>query len=502
MFWIVAVPNEQKADEGAKRDELARASAGNCNVFNYNIPPLKVGTLDNFVALSDDLAKADQVVEATCHRVSRAFRDLCKAEGDSKGNGSEAPELMIKNRKKHMSPKEYTTHFRWNNDRYPKRQALRSLLDTIVADVGMMDEQLKKQNSEFSEIRQTLSAMERKEQGTLLVKPLGQFVKKEHIIELPHITSLLIVVPREKEKEFLSSYELLEEQDQEKKLAQAKKEREKERERARTKKQDQFQRASSRLSAKESDMSPEHSPLGHDDDTKQIAFDSLTIDDAAAAAGVAAGEAGDSESNEAEELERRLKAEQATRASARKERMDALESSCQAAIPRSALKLTPDDYDGEYVLYRVLVLRKGEPQYKALCRERRFIVRPFKFDPKAEEAELVKKQRLQHLQFSIKNRFTSWCSLSYSEVFVAWLHVKAIRAFVEATLRFGLLTDFTAMLLEVLPGRQKKLRSVLSSLYSGLDHANLTKLEQNETDLSGLGSDFYPYIYLELNLNK
>jgi hypothetical protein len=40
-----------------------------------------------------------------------------------------------------------------------------------------------------------------------------------------------------------------------------------------------------------------------------------------------------------------------------------------------------------------------------------------------------------------------WCKSTYSEVFSAWVHVKAMRCFVESVLRYGLPVNFAASLL-------------------------------------------------------
>jgi len=73
-------------------------------------------------------------------------------------------------------------------------------------------------------------------------------------------------------------------------------------------------------------------------------------------------------------------------------------------------------------------------------------------------------------------------------------------------LRYGLPVNFSTFLLEPAKGKDKPLRQKLDGLYkknlpgSG---GNLTQsLEANEVDLSGLGADFYCYVYLPLNMSE
>ncbi len=53
-------------------------------------------------------------------------------------------------------------------------------------------------------------------------------------------------------------------------------------------------------------------------------------------------------------------------------------------------------------------------------------------------------------------------------------------------------------------GLEKKLREALTDLYSKLsgDASLAEQLDSGETDLSGMGADFYPYVYLPITLSE
>ncbi|CAB1331047.1 unnamed protein product, partial [Coregonus sp. 'balchen'] len=59
--------------------------------------------------------------------------------------------------------------------------------------------------------------------------------------------------------------------------------------------------------------------------------------------------------------------------------------------------------------------------------------------------------------------------VNFSEVFVAWIHLKVLGLFVESVLRYGLLVSFQALLLQPDKKRTKNLREQLSSLFGHLD---------------------------------
>ncbi len=52
---------------------------------------------------------------------------------------------------------------------------------------------------------------------------------------------------------------------------------------------------------------------------------------------------------------------------------------------------------------------------------------------------------------------------------MAWIHVKALRAFVESVLRYGLPVTFQAMLLRPQRKAGKRLQEELNKLYKHLD---------------------------------
>ena len=87
-------------------------------------------------------------------------------------------------------------------------------------------------------------------------------------------------------------------------------------------------------------------------------------------------------------------------------------------------------------------------------------------------------------------------------MFSAWIHLKAIRLYVESVLRYGLPVSFTAMLLEPMRNKEQKLRQELKNTYGKLAGGNVNlSAAENEPDISGLTSgEFYPYVSISLSL--
>lgn len=60
-FWLISVPGEKTPQEAWEK--LYKNIQTTANTFKFNIPSLKVGTLDQLFGLSDELSKLDTFVE-------------------------------------------------------------------------------------------------------------------------------------------------------------------------------------------------------------------------------------------------------------------------------------------------------------------------------------------------------------------------------------------------------------------------------------------------------
>ena len=120
------------------------------------------------------------------------------------------------------------------------------------------------------------------------------------------------------------------------------------------------------------------------------------------------------------------------------------------------------------------------------------------FNPHEEKNLAAEKKQLEKVKQKLWRWLVLFCKTTYADVFSAWIHVKAMRVFTEAVLRYGLPPEFQASLLMPGTGKESKLRKILKDLYKNLPMASLAELADGEQDLSGLGTDFYPYVYSKI----
>ncbi|CAG2100546.1 unnamed protein product [Medioppia subpectinata] len=167
-------------------------------------------------------------------------------------------------------------------------------------------------------------------------------------------------------------------------------------------------------------------------------------------------------------------------------------------VPRSSHLIFEDNDHG---LFTITLFNKVVDEFKAHARENRFVVREFQYneeDITAGKNEIVKIENDLKRQYQILLR---WLKVNFSEAFIAWIHVKALRLFVESVLRYGLPVNFLSVLVHPNKRTQRKLRDVLNQLYAHLD----TSISQGPIDdIPGLNlgtGEYYPYVYFKINID-
>ncbi|KAL2918711.1 Vacuolar ATP synthase subunit C [Polyrhizophydium stewartii] len=201
--WFLSAPgNPTKQDTVAKlKEHIASKNADYAEVFTFTIPELKVGTLDTLVALSDELAKADQVVEAVVLKVADSLRALLNNDLDQwKAN------VMVGDKRIET----YLKSFQWNSMKYRVDKTPKELLDMITQEVNSIDALMKNKSQAYSQVKSALQAIQRKTTGNLAVKTLSDVVKKEYfVLDSEYLVTLLVAVPKAAIKDWIDEYETL-----------------------------------------------------------------------------------------------------------------------------------------------------------------------------------------------------------------------------------------------------------------------------------------------------
>ncbi|NXT75650.1 VATC1 ATPase, partial [Zapornia atra] len=187
-FWLISAPGEKTCQQTWEKLHAATTKNNNLSTNSkFNIPDLKVGTLDVLVGLSDELAKLDAFVEGVVKKVAQYMADVLE---DSK---DKVQENLLANGGKVLT------------ERYLSSEIIlicSNSLDAvpflfIFKGVNQIDNDLKARASAYNNLKGNLQNLERKNAGSLLTRSLADIVKKEDfVLDSEYLVTLLVIVPK------------------------------------------------------------------------------------------------------------------------------------------------------------------------------------------------------------------------------------------------------------------------------------------------------------------
>jgi len=115
-------------------------------------------------------------------------------------------------------------------------------------------------------------------------------------------------------------------------------------------------------------------------------------------------------------------------------------------VPRSSVRI---DSDGEFTLYAVTTFKKHSQEFIHKCREKKWIPRDFQYKEGGKEAEQKEIERVAKDEKRLWGEALRLSRTGWGESVMVWVHVLALRVFVETVLRYGLPLQFVCGLVRV-----------------------------------------------------
>ncbi|KAF9616253.1 hypothetical protein IFM89_029029 [Coptis chinensis] len=199
-YWVVSLPVQNSATSlWSRLQESVSKQSFDTPLYRFNVPDLRVGTLDSLLALCDDLVKSNNFIEGVSNKIRRQIEEFERV------SGVESSALSVDG----VPVDSYLTRFQWDEAKYPTMSPLKEIVDNIHVQVAKIEDDLKVRVAEYNTIRSQLNTINRKQGGSLAVRDLSNIVKPEDIVTSEHLVTLLAVVPKYSQKDWLSSYETL-----------------------------------------------------------------------------------------------------------------------------------------------------------------------------------------------------------------------------------------------------------------------------------------------------
>lgn len=381
-YLIVACHGGEETKEATHGVLKSRVAHVVDEIARFDVPEgLKFGSFDSLIKLMDDLAKIDSQIEATLRRVERHILDL-----------DPRAEFKIISQRKQSTLEAYIRSFTWDDHKFPRTRALNDNLSLLWSSVQKLDDEVKSKASNFSDIKQQWQNLQKGKQGgtTLnnadLVDVLTpEIVSPKDFIETEHLTTVLVVVPRNAENQWVSDYE---------------------------------------------------------------SFDGFVV-------------------------------------------------------PQSTKKFRVDDKDGN-TLWRVILFKSAVEKFKQAAKMAKYNVRDYTYCEEDYRLAVDKSQSVKAEYAKQEQFLRKVCHAAFSDTLVAWLHLKAMRVFVEAVLRYGVPPNFAAFILKPSKGSRNatKLRTIINDVFSasGLfgQSYNGTAGDKHADAGEGAEEAYYPYVSLNM----
>jgi hypothetical protein len=115
-------------------------------------------------------------------------------------------------------------------------------------------------------------------------------------------------------------------------------------------------------------------------------------------------------------------------------------------VPRSAVEITHDE---EFTLFAVTTFKKHSSEFVHKCREMKWTPRDYKYVEGGKEEEQREVERVGKDERKVWGEALRLGRTGWSEAVMIWIHVLALRVFVETVLRYGLPLDYVCGLVKV-----------------------------------------------------
>mmetsp|Transcript_4167 Transcript_4167/g.9727 ORF Transcript_4167/g.9727 Transcript_4167/m.9727 type:complete len:404 (-) Transcript_4167:117-1328(-) len=227
-FWIVASGCAKTQSGQAEKEDLfkslkshpalaSRSTRGRDEAegpWKFSVPDgersLMFGSFDNLIRLTDELQKYDSHLEGIVHRFERQYLEV-----DPKA------QFKVRSQRTEKSFMEYLQHWQWDDAKYPKTRSISDNLTLLITVVNKLDEEARNKTAQYNELKTQKGNLAKKESASLTNRDLVDLLTPDVVkmngspdddfIYTEHLTTVVVILPRGTDQEFLKIYESMQE---------------------------------------------------------------------------------------------------------------------------------------------------------------------------------------------------------------------------------------------------------------------------------------------------
>ena len=205
-YWLISVPLEDN-DPHRMFSELGQKllsdnASASSDFGQLSFPPLKTGTLESLISLSEDLPKLDGQYTQVVAKIIDTLRALLNND-----ESALAQHVLVNE----QSLDDYMLSWSWNTGKYRADRGLRETVDGLGKELMSIDGVMKQKLGNYNAAKGQLQQLQRKKQGNLSVRSLADVVRKEDFVDQgsEYLETLLVAVPKNNVKDWQTRYERL-----------------------------------------------------------------------------------------------------------------------------------------------------------------------------------------------------------------------------------------------------------------------------------------------------
>ena len=137
MYWLCALPLLDSKDRTWNLLQQRTTYDNDMSInYRFELPELRIGTLDSLMVLSDDLVKVNGLMEAVVNKIRR---QLFEMQSLAASEDKDPQEVLVEG----VPPDNYLERFTWDEAKYPPRRPLQETVSTLTETVQKLEDDLK-----------------------------------------------------------------------------------------------------------------------------------------------------------------------------------------------------------------------------------------------------------------------------------------------------------------------------------------------------------------------
>lgn len=109
------------------------------------------------------------------------------------------------------TPEAFVKSFQWNVLKYRTDYTVGEVAETLIKEAQQIDNLIKARMATYNQAKSAVTAVERKNAGTLITKDLGDYLTKDDFVQSEMMATLLVIVHKINKNKWESNYERLSE---------------------------------------------------------------------------------------------------------------------------------------------------------------------------------------------------------------------------------------------------------------------------------------------------